>query len=178
MTGITHDIYFVTKVVNRRVMLFTPDNAAIHIVIQNVNYYRRKFNFAIYGYVIMPDHYHIIIDTFCNVPIKKIKEDMNKNIARQIVKQFSEKQRSLLNIFSIRPRYRHGLSPHRYRIFQRGSIDLKIYSRQKLLDKLKYMHRNPIRGGLETSYGDYRFSSLRYYVYGEDALIMLDPLPF
>lgn len=115
MTDIAHDIYFVTKVVNRRVELFTPDNGTLDLFIQNLNYYRRKFKFAIYGYVIIPDHYHIIIDSFQRVSIKRIKEDMNKNIARQIVQQFLKEKNTVLNRFSIRPRYRCMSAPHRYR---------------------------------------------------------------
>lgn len=51
----------------------------------------------------------------------------------------------------------------RYRLWQRGFYDFNIYSEEKLLEKLNYVHHNPVRAGLVLSPGDYKWSSYRLY---------------
>jgi len=57
--------------------------------------------------------------------------------------------------------------PHRrnlkYRLWQSGFYDFNIYNEEKLLEKLNYVHHNPVRAGLVLSPGDYKWSSYRLY---------------
>lgn len=57
------DIHYVTKVVSRRQPVFALDPKFTIYVIENLEFYRNKFGFKLYGFVIMPDHIHDIIDT-------------------------------------------------------------------------------------------------------------------
>ena len=82
-----HRIYFVTKVPHRRVPVFSLAEKYPLIVVENLKFYRKKFGFLLYGFVIMPDHYHIVVDTLEKVTISKIKEDMNKHISREIIQE-------------------------------------------------------------------------------------------
>jgi len=51
----------------------------------------------------------------------------------------------------------------KYHLWQRGFYDFNIYSEEKLLEKLNYVHHNPVRDGLVLSPGDYKWSSYRLY---------------
>ncbi|HEX9971440.1 MAG TPA: transposase [bacterium] len=79
------DIHYITKVVNRRQPIFALDPRFAQYVIENLEFYRNKFGFRLYGFVIMPDHIHDIIDTCGKTAIQKIFEDMDKYIARQVL---------------------------------------------------------------------------------------------
>jgi putative transposase len=48
-------------------------------------------------------------------------------------------------------------------IWQPGYYDFNIWSRDKVLEKLTYMHENPVRAGLVTSAVDWPWSSSRWY---------------
>ena len=67
--------------------------------------------------------------------------------------------------------------PHEYRLFQKGRYDFEIITETKLLEKLEYMHDNPLRADLVENPEDYPFSSARNYILEDDVLIQLDPLP-
>jgi len=67
--------------------------------------------------------------------------------------------------------------PHEYRLFQKGRYDYGIITETKLLEKMEYMHNNPLRANLVEKPEDYPFSSARNYILEDDVLIQLDPLP-
>jgi REP-associated tyrosine transposase len=45
--------------------------------------------------------------------------------------------------------------------------DFNVYSQKKHIEKLRYIHRNPVKRGLVTSPELWRWSSYRFYRYGE-----------
>lgn len=51
--------------------------------------------------------------------------------------------------------------------WQRRYYDFNVYSKKKHIEKLRYMHRNPVMRGLVASPELWRWSSFRYYRYGE-----------
>lgn len=57
-------IYFVTKVIHQRVQIFTFDERYPLIVIDNLKFYRKKFGLLLYGLVIMPEHYHLVMEDY------------------------------------------------------------------------------------------------------------------
>jgi len=48
------------------------------------------------------------------------------------------------------------------------------FCQQKEIEKLKYMHRNPVVRGLVASPEDWRWSSYRSYAYGEAGLVRIN----
>jgi len=64
-----------------------------------------------------------------------------------------------------------------YRVWQRGGYDLNIWSEKKRLEKLKYMHNNPVKRGLVAQPGDWAWSSWRFYCLGDKSVLALDTMP-
>jgi putative transposase len=172
-----HKIFFVTKVIHQRVQIFALNQRYPLIVIDNLKFYRRKFGFLLCGFVIMPEHYHLVIDTLGKNSISKIKEDMNKYVSREIVQALKMYHPKVIDRLRIDSAERRGHRRHEYRVFQKGRYDFEIVTPKKLLEKLEYIHNNPLRAGLVDKPEDYLFSSARNYVLGDDSLIKLDPLP-
>jgi len=52
-----------------------------------------------------------------------------------------------------------------FMLWQPGFYDFNIYSEEKLVEKLDYIHNNPVCAGLVLSSGDYEWSSYRLYFY-------------
>jgi REP element-mobilizing transposase RayT len=59
------------------------------------------------------------------------------------------------------------------RFWQRRYYDFNVYSRDKVLEKLHYMHANPVREKLVKHPGDWPWSSWSYYYRGA-GLIVID----
>ncbi|NIR49040.1 transposase [candidate division KSB1 bacterium] len=60
-------IFFITKVILNRVPDFALEDKYPLVVIDNFKFYRKKFGFALYGFIIMPDHYHLVVNTLGKV---------------------------------------------------------------------------------------------------------------
>jgi len=61
------------------------------------------------------------------------------------------------------------------RFWQRRYYDFTVYSRQKLWEKLQYMHANPVEEGLVKHPRDWAWSSWSFYAKGE-GLVKIDPV--
>ena len=58
--------------------------------------------------------------------------------------------------------------------WQRRFYDFNVWTQRKEVEKLKYMHRNPVVRGLVAKPEDWRWSSYRSYAYGEDGLVRIN----
>ncbi|HVO78882.1 MAG TPA: hypothetical protein VMT39_02590 [Candidatus Bathyarchaeia archaeon] len=54
-----------------------------------------------------------------------------------------------------------------WQFWQRRFYDFNLWSRPKMVEKLKYMHRNPVVRGLVSRPEDWPWSSFRHYAMGE-----------
>jgi len=60
------------------------------------------------------------------------------------------------------------------RFWQSRFYTFNLWGQQKEVEKLKYMHRNPVVRGLVASPEDWRWSSYRSYAYGEPGLVRIN----
>lgn len=61
-------------------------------------------------------------------------------------------------------------------IWQRRFYDFVVFSDKKRVEKLRYMHRNPVKRGLVLKPEQWAWSSFRYYVHGEcGPVVVNDP---
>jgi len=52
--------------------------------------------------------------------------------------------------------------------------DFNVWTERKRLEKLRYMHRNPVKRGLLQEPKQWRWSSFRYYMYGEEEAVRVN----
>ena len=97
---------------------------------------RELYLFNILGYVIMPDHVHLIMTEPEAKPL---------SVAIQILKQRFSKTRNEDHVWE--PRY----------------YDFNLRTEKKRIEKLRYIHRNPVRRELVAKPEDWRWSSYRDY---------------
>jgi REP element-mobilizing transposase RayT len=129
------------------------------------------------GYVIMPNHMHLIIY------LKESKRGLNKIIAEskrflayEIVRRL--KLNSKLDLLA---RLSSGVQPNekakkkKHQVF-RLSFDAKPLDEKEVETVLDYIHRNPVSGkwNLVEDFTDYLFSSSIYYELGKEAYYQLE----
>ena len=59
------------------------------------------------------------------------------------------------------------------RFWQTRFYDFNLWGQRKEVEKLKYMHRNPVVRGLVAGPEDWRWSSYRSYAYREAGLVRI-----
>ena len=60
--------------------------------------------------------------------------------------------------------------------WQRRFHDFNVWGEKKRIEKLKYMHRNPVKRGLVKDPKDCPWSSYSFYERGKQGMIRIDPV--
>ncbi len=146
--------YFLTTVTQDRTLVFNdPKNCKILLV--TLEYFKLILDYRLYGFCIMPDHLHIIIHPFGNYNFSYIMKMLKGSFARKINK----------------------ISGKEGKLWQRNFYDECITNSVKLIQKLEYIHNNPVKENLVNSPEEYPFSSYNHYFqtnYQPNQLIEID----
>jgi putative transposase len=144
-------LHFITWSCYRRWRLLS-DAPARDLLLSVIELMRERYRFAVIGYVVMPEHVHLLISE---------PQMGNPSTVVQAVKLG----------FSQRWATKTGFSGQ---FWQRRFYDFNLWSQRKEVEKLKYMHRNPVVRGLVADPVDWRWSSYRSYAYGELGLVRVN----
>jgi len=143
---------------------FFRDQRLSQILLEELGFYSRKLGFELVGYVIMPDHVHLLLwwDSEEN-PTLGISNIMSR------IKTMTSKRAKRYLFYDSGIEYVDKLADvgqptqGSFRLWQPGFYDFNIFSDEKLLEKLDYIHSNPVRAGFVLSPGDYKWSSYEEY---------------
>ncbi len=122
---------------------------------------RAKHKFELWGWVIMPNHIHLLILPQHGGKICEILKSIKQPIARK-ASNWLRKKTCSSRLEHATPTYTQVI-----RFWQRGGgYDRNIYSVEEIYEKLNYLHRNPVRQGLVNHPDEWFWSSFRAYEYG------------
>ena len=164
-------IYYVTTVTQNRLPLFVQASFII-LLYDSLHFYRHKLNFKLLGYVIMPDHLHLLLWPIGEPTISDIMRDFKKFTATRIIRQVEVENRQDWLMAFAKAGVDTGRAKHK--VWQDCFWDKVVYTEKFLRQKLNYIHRNPIRAGLVADIEKYPYSSYRNYVLGDDSFIKMD----
>jgi putative transposase len=128
---------------------------------------RHKYRFVVHGYILMPEHFHLLMTEpevgDPSVVMKVVKQRFARRVKR-MGKRRSAGQRSLWDA-----------APDS--VWQKRFYDFNVWSERKRIEKLRYMHRNPVKRGLVEQPEQWRRSSFRAYFYGEPGPVRANRCP-
>jgi putative transposase len=127
---------------------------------------RQRYQFVVVGYVVMPDHIHLLISE---------SERGTPSTVMQVLKQ-----RSARHLLRKKRRKAEGAElcvEQTQRVWQRRFYDFNIWSERKRVEKLRYIHRNPVRRGLVLEPEQWPWSSYRSYKYEEPGVVKINQWP-
>src|SRR5712691_8247762 len=143
------DLHFVTFSCHHREPLLGTPRA--RDVFENVfERVRCWYGFYVCGYVVMPEHVHLLISEPERGQLSLALQMLKQNVAR-------ESRLPEGNPFWL-PRY----------------YDFNVPSEAKRVEKLRYIHRNPVRRGLVEKPEDWKWSSLLHYATGAEGVIEIE----
>jgi len=158
------DLHFITFCCyQRRALLGTVPvrNLAVRILGE----VRSEYGFALMGYVIMPEHVHLLIGESRAVSPAKVVQIFKQRLSRRMRGRKRREGKQL------RLRFQEETGELR-RFWQRRYYDFNVYTRRKMNEKLEYMQANPITEKLVEHPRDWPWSSWSYYATGEGLLKM------
>ena len=119
---------------------------------------RESGNFLLFAYVIMPNHVHLLTDS------PKTSADVLRCVkcltARRVIDYLKENDyRSSL----AKLRHEEWKRRHSYSLWQQEKNVFSIFSEAMFMQKVNYIHLNPVRAELADRMTDYRWSSARIW---------------
>ena len=100
---------------------------------------RLRYLFVVAGYVVMPEHEHLLVNEPQRALLSKAIQALKLSV-------------------SMRSQERPFWQAHYY--------DFNVFAHDKFVEKLRYIHRNPVRRRLVTKPEDWQWSSFRHYQTG------------
>jgi REP element-mobilizing transposase RayT len=126
-----------------------------------------KDNHQILGFVIMPNHIHLLIHLNRSEKlINTILANGKRFLAYEVVKRLEKQENSqLLKKLSSRVKQEERERKKKHRVFQSSSDIKPCYTEKFVLQKLDYIHQNPVKGKwkLVDDYTKYPHSSAIFY---------------
>ncbi len=141
--------HFITFSCYRRLPLL-GEAGAYHVFERELEAVRLRYGFVVAGYVLMPEHVHLLIGE----PMVSML-----SIALQVLKQRTSRKLKRIG---------------EERFWQRRYYDFNVYSELKRVEKLRYMHRNPVMRGLVVKPEDWQWSSFRHYATGVEGTVEIE----
>jgi putative transposase len=163
--------YFVTTTVTNFAKVFV-ETKYCDIFVANIRHYQEIYQFKIYGYVIMPTHFHWIVQIEPNRgTISDIMRDIKKFTAWDVMEALEHDGRdALLRLFKQKA---VGLQQRR-KFWMSRFDDEFIRNREMILTKLEYIHNNPLKAGLAVNQEDYKYSSARNYILRDHSILQVE----
>ena len=148
--------HFITFCCYHRRRLFTTD-ASCRTFESALERVRRNYELCVYGYVVMPEHVHLLLsEPQCGTLADALKS-LKQGVSRRLLRDFPLKPEAGLNGAPL------DLVEH---FWQKRYYDFNIRNYEQFVEKLRYIHRNPVRAGLCERPEDWEWSSFRHYATG------------
>jgi putative transposase len=133
--------HFLTFSCYHRLPKLNDDRARI-VFEQTLEGIRRRHRFFVFGYVLMPEHVHLLLS-----------EPTVYRLATSLSVLKGETAKTL----------KYGTAP----FWQTRYYDFNVLTQVKFVEKLRYIHRNPVTRGLVEKPEDWPWSSFRHWARGE-----------
>lgn len=173
-----HPTLFISGNVAHRVPLFQLWPRANAIFIQTLDFYRRKYRFLLHGYVVMPDHYHLLLTVQPGTSLVDLLRDFKSYVGKETVRGLRRANHTkVLERFHLSTPVRRR-KDLRYHVLQSDNDIVEVFSPAILRRKLQYMHANPVKKGLVAQIADWKYSSWRAYESGEPSPLAVDRIEF
>lgn len=125
----------------QKTFLSSPDYEAY---LERLARYRRKYNYRVYAYCLMPNHVHLLVES-SKQPLAKFMQGL---------------QQSYSQYFNLK----HHKSGH---LFEGRYKAIICQKDEYLLELIRYIHLNPVRAGMIKTVDGYRYSGHHIYVEGK-----------
>jgi putative transposase len=173
-----NDLHYLTANIYRRARIFDSDRFKLNFV-QTLHDLRTELGFKIVGYVLMPEHCHLLIWPGPLANPSQIMQKLSertanfilRNLRQNVVFPWCQKMRKR---FELPPTVHHHAH---YRVWNRRGYDMNLWSEKKRIEKVDYMHNNPVKRGLVEKPGDWPWSSWRFYYLEDTSILAMDRLP-
>jgi putative transposase len=137
------------------------------LILRMLEQTRISYGFGIVGYVIMPEHLHLFVSEPERKNLSTAMKAFKQAVAQRVLRRRRHDPRQI-TLFA---------TPTSQRFWQPRFYDFNVFRDKKRVEKLRYMHRNPVTRGLVTLPEEWRWSSYRWYALDEPGIVTINSHP-
>jgi REP element-mobilizing transposase RayT len=165
------EIYFVTFTIVDWIDVFTRP-AYKELIIDSLKYCQQSKGLEVYAYCLMTNHLHLLVSAQLPAKLSDIIRDFKKHTNKQIIKLMETENESrkdwMVYRFQYHAKYNNRIQD--YKVWQDGYHGIACDKPNILLQKLDYIHDNPVKAGIVALSEHYLYSSAANYA-GEKGLL-------
>lgn len=171
----TQGVYFVTMTVTDWIDIFTRPRYK-QVVVDSLAYCQQHKGLVIYAWVLMTNHLHIIASSSDETDLPWIIRDFKRHTTKKILEMLENdtqesRQKWILAHFHYRDKDDQGKNPTP--LWQASYYVETIETQTFFIQKMNYIHDNPVRQGFVNRQEDYPYSSATNYR-GHKGLLEVD----
>ena len=160
-----HHLHFITSSCYRR-LPFLSTASSRDLFLSILEQTRQRYRFVVVGYVVMPEHIHLLLtEPEVGTP-STVMQVLKQSTARALLPKRKRRNPRQRNLF--------GNEPQQRAFWQARFYDFNVWTTKKRVEKLRYMHRNPVKRGLVEKPEQWRWSSYRFYLLEESGLVRVN----
>ncbi|MGH9512595.1 MAG: REP-associated tyrosine transposase [Terriglobales bacterium] len=145
--------HFVTFSCYHRQANFTSPEIC-DLFVQCLEDMRRRFAMCVYGYVIMPEHVHLVLNEPKQATLAEVIHYLKLSSAKRVHNRVEGRPKGSL--------------------WQKRYYDRNIRDDREFTVKLRYLHRDPMTRGLVKAAGDWPWSSFPHYALREIGIVEVE----
>ena len=147
------------------------------ILVESIKYCQQKKGLELFAWCIMSNHVHMIIAAKAGFQLPDIMRDLKKYTSKQILKAIEEnpeesRKEWMLAIFKNAGNYNS--NNENYQFWQQHNKPIEVYSTKVILQKLDYLHNNPVEAGYVEYPEEYLYSSAKDYCGDKAGLLKVE----
>jgi putative transposase len=161
--------HFITFSCYRQLPLLGTVHAR-NLFVEELGKVRERFGFLLVGYVVMPNHVHLLMSEPREGTPSTVLQLLKQRISRKMRKQQHTESKAQSGLTFSKP------EKELPAFWQPRFYDFNVYSYEKQKEKLDYMHANPVTRGLAENPEEWIWSSFSFYAKDETGLLRIDPV--
>lgn len=125
--------------------------------LQALEHTRRRFEMYVFGYVVMPEHVHLLVSEPASGLLPSFMQILKSKVSLQARRQGPSTAEM----------------PH---FWQERYYDHNVRNHEGFVTQLRYIHRNPVKRGLCALPQNWKWSSFRAWAVGEDGVVEVESM--
>ncbi|HKD84476.1 MAG TPA: transposase [Terriglobales bacterium] len=171
----TGDLHFITfSCYQRQPFLSTPN--ACRVFEETLEDVRRWYGLYVKGYVVMPEHVHLLVSeperSSLRVALQMLKQIVSQKLKPKLLASSGMGTGTGAPSSSLQREDGPNARPKRF--WQVRYYDFNVRTRKKQIEKLRYIHRNPVHRGLVEKPEDWPWSSFLHYATGVEGVVEIE----
>jgi putative transposase len=159
------DLHFLTFSCHDRHPLLSHTSRC-DLLLQILERVRRRYRLVVLGYIVMPEHVHLLVSEPQRGTISTAMQALKLGFVRSLQATGVPGSRKSGET--------RGTPSFPNPFWQARFYDFNVWTERKRIEKLRYIHRNPVRRGLVSSPEQWRWSSFRWYLCREEGPVKID----